>query len=879
VMDLRVRVERDVPIYGHVCQDLALRCISGRVDAAQVRRFAGIVKEQGAQKGQVISDLEVTPEARRVAETTTYMSALTLDELLDQQVRFDNYLDWLETEIKGQGVDCDYVPLGCTWQEEGTLGEGTCPSRYGPEENGIDKYIQLWLLDARKEHLSILGEFGTGKTWCILHTAWTALQDYRQKKQIGLPRPRLPLVIPLRQFARAINIESLLSEFFFRQHEIGVPSYAAFQQLNRMGRLLLLFDGFDEMAVRVDRQKMIDNFWEFARVLVPGSKAILTCRTEHFPEAKEGKALLNAELKASTARLTGERPQFEVVELDKFTEAQIRQVLSRKSSPPTVERIMQNADLRDLARRPLLVGLVREALPDLEQQATVDLSRVYLYAVRRTMERDIESGRTFTSLADKLYFLCELSWEMLSTDRMSLNYRLFPDRIRRLFGPAVREEKELDHWQHALRQNAMLVRNEEGDYFPAHRSFLEFFAAYKFVAELGVLAPEFTELARDRKDVDRSLPPRDYTWSDYFCRELTPSGQIQLVAPLQSFITEDFETARPGKDLTQVDMLPRNAMAMAAAMVTNDPACLDKLCDMAKEGSGQLAWNTLSLLPLLKYVAPKALAQGLVGRAAGHRLKRGVAWALGEIGVASPAVLEQLERTVLDLPAGGPTSPAAWWESAFALEKLGRFGQRKGRQGDEAVRFLIENLPPDCSLDSARAGLLRCLEATDPHQGIINQCDIVTVVRHEAEIDSAALYRDVLSTIDFSSDRLQRRCYFVVWLCGHLRISESLTDVLRACRHPFGSVRNVAVEALGKMGFCTPEVFDALASALDDSYYRTRFHAAWSLAELRPDMSPDQAGFVATRLTAAIGVEEVQDVCKEMVRTRDILIGTLEPSR
>jgi predicted NACHT family NTPase len=29
-----------------------------------------------------------------------------------------------------------------------------------------------------------------------------------------------------------------------------------------MGKLLLIFDGFDEMAARIDRQQMINNFWE-----------------------------------------------------------------------------------------------------------------------------------------------------------------------------------------------------------------------------------------------------------------------------------------------------------------------------------------------------------------------------------------------------------------------------------------------------------------------------------------------------------------------------------------------------------------------------------------------------------------------------------------
>jgi predicted NACHT family NTPase len=97
----------------------------------------------------------------------------------------------------------------------------------------------------------------------------------------------------------------------------------------------------------------------------------------------------------------------------------------------------------------------------------VDMSRVYLYAVRHKMERDIKEERTFTSMADKLYFMCELSWEMLSTDRMSINYREFPDRIRKLFGPAVQEEKDLDHWHYDMMGQTMLIRNAEGDYMGA----------------------------------------------------------------------------------------------------------------------------------------------------------------------------------------------------------------------------------------------------------------------------------------------------------------------------------------------------------------------------------------------------------------------------
>jgi predicted NACHT family NTPase len=342
----------------------------------------------------------------------------------------------------------------------------------------------------------------------------------------------------LRDYAKAVSVESLFSEFFFRKHKLPIPHYEAFEQLNRMGKLLLIFDGFDEMAAKVDRQAMINNFWELAKVVVPGAKVILTCRTEHFPEAQEGRALLNAELQASTAALTGETPQFEVLELEKFNDEQIRQVFSLQAAPATVEQVIGNPQLLDLSRRPVMTELILEALPDIEAGKPVDMSRIYLYAVRRKMERDIKAERTFTSLADKLYFLCELSWEMVSTDQMSLNYRLVPERIRRLFGSVVREEKDLDHWHFDMMGQTMLIRNSEGDYTPAHRSLLEFFVAYKFAAQVGALANDFTELAQAQSHLDEAAAPQNYTWSSYFRRQMDEAGRMVPIAPLKAFASE-----------------------------------------------------------------------------------------------------------------------------------------------------------------------------------------------------------------------------------------------------------------------------------------------------------------------------------------------------
>ncbi|KAB8317041.1 NACHT domain-containing protein, partial [Tolypothrix campylonemoides VB511288] len=536
----------NIPVRRNRYDRILVRGIEGEAGLGDVMALRQSVEAQRTDEGWLVTARRISRAARDEVEKeeNRHLDCYTFDELIDQDADFSGYLDWLETEVKRREIDKKYVSLACTKEEFDPVTKRRIGvSRYDERDGWIDGYLDLWLDDPAKEHISILGEFGTGKTWFAFHYAWTALQRYRDAQKRGVERPRLPLIITLRDYAKALNVENVLAGFFFTQHNIRLNS-EVFDQLNSMGKLLLIFDGFDEMAAKCDRQQMINNFWELAKVVVPGAKVILTCRTEHFPEAKEGRALLNAELQASTAKLTGETPQFEVLELEKFNDEQIRQVLSFQAESTTVEQVMSSPQLLDLARRPVMTELILEALPEIEAGKPVDMSRVYLYAVRRKMERDIKAERTFTSLADKLYFLCELSWEMLSTDQMSLNYRLFPDRIRRLFGDVVQEEKDLDHWHYDMMGQTMLIRDADGDYTPAHRSLLEFFVAYKFAAELGALADDFIELAQAQLYINNDAAPVDYTWSSYFRRQVNETGEILSSAPLRKFASESLEKLR-----------------------------------------------------------------------------------------------------------------------------------------------------------------------------------------------------------------------------------------------------------------------------------------------------------------------------------------------
>ncbi|WP_173036228.1 NACHT domain-containing protein [Phytohabitans flavus] len=497
--------------------------VDGELLAGQVAWALAEKARQGAQGVWLVARRRISTAAERAAEQDGSVLCLTFDDLVDMAADFEPYVDWLDQEVERLGLPDRYVPLSCHRDDP----DGTS-SEYAWGSGGLDKYAERWLDDTAREHLSVLGEFGSGKSWFSLHLAWQLAKLWRAAREERRVRPRLPLLIPLRDYAKAADVAAVVSKFLFERN-IALNE-RVFEYLNRTGRFLLIFDGFDEMAARVDRQTMVANFWELAKVTHPGTKVLLSSRTEHFPDADETRRLLSGEVHAAAAPPEGEKPRFDVVEISPLDDAQIdRMIRGRTADVEVIRLVTGDPGLRDLLRRPVMSDLVLTALPEIRAGGPVDLSHVYLYAIRHKLDEDIKAERTFTSRADKVYFLSELAWEMESTSTLSMHYREFPERLRAYFGAAVAAERDLDHWEHDMRAQTLLNRDAAGQYTPAHRSLLEWFVAYKFAAELGVLGGAFLDLLGT---VSADGAPA--LWSTYFA-DRRPDGTLP---PLSGFTTE-----------------------------------------------------------------------------------------------------------------------------------------------------------------------------------------------------------------------------------------------------------------------------------------------------------------------------------------------------
>ncbi len=482
VTDLNPFDERtlDIKAVNPFEQRLLVRCIGGEINKKDVDELDKLLDRKTPQ-GWLISDTRVSQNARMRASEDNAFEVFTLQEFLKQKV-WKQYFDILESMVEKENIPELYVDIGC-YKE--LLDEQETDREEYPS---LDGYIDDWLIERGKTHLSLLGEFGAGKTWFCRHYAYRQLKRYLKDPA----NQRLPLLITLRDFTKATTSQQLINDALLEQYKLPFvgSAFDAFKEMNRQGKLLLILDGFDEMARQVDYQTVVDNFWELATLVEENSKVILTSRNEYFRWAEESEKIFGGkEFERQTIYLAP--PEFEVLYLKNFTDDQIREVIIKKKGPEEgtkiADRVLSQENLATMAHKPVLVELLLAALEEVNDNILENPAQIYLYATNKLLLRNIETKRTFTTTSDKLYFLCELAWEMIKSEELKIHYTEIPDRINSYFESKIKDQHELDTWDFDLRNQTLLHRNAAGYYEFAHKSLAEYFVAFKFAAELGIL--------------------------------------------------------------------------------------------------------------------------------------------------------------------------------------------------------------------------------------------------------------------------------------------------------------------------------------------------------------------------------------------------------
>ena len=424
----------------------------------------------------VVSSQGFDPDPRKEFEKEG-VDCVTYAELLRELVPLDNYADGLITDYEKHAEE--------RWEGEDWFIRPDLMTDITYERMPALEHLSKWLGEERRNQLVILGDLGTGKTTLASFLAYNLARSFRDDPL----RHPAPVLIPLKEVRKEFSLESIVINHFARRGLRDI-SFSRFEHLVRLGKVILLFDAFDEMADRIRWEDTQSNFRELSRAADWQGKVILTCRTHYFKDRTEqvkaiGQGPKLSETETDLYRELRQRSTAEVVFLQEFDDEKIQGYL-RKARPKDHaadwRKIQEIYNLKDLATRPLLLDMVVKTLPKLKQGEEVNASKLYNVYTNIWIDREESKGRKFNLNRDtKLALMIELAWRMWRDERQAIHYKELVPFLQTLIDDQKIEigDEEIADIASEMQGASFLKRDDNGNFGFMHRSFGEFFVAKK----------------------------------------------------------------------------------------------------------------------------------------------------------------------------------------------------------------------------------------------------------------------------------------------------------------------------------------------------------------------------------------------------------------
>lgn len=290
---------------------------------ARVREFQALLqeaREQNKAESAEIITLKPWSDQAKGAASGSGVKLYTYNQKLAQLINFDNYLNSLIQDFKNDDLSKYYIDLNA---KKRVVSEEDLSLLQEWFLSPVDGYIDSWLKEETVENrIAILGEYGSGKTSFSRHYAYELAKKYKENQE---GKERIPILFNLGRFTKNVDFEDLIVGYLDRNCEVSNPKFSIFKKMNDEGLFLLIFDGFDEMAMQVDFDTIAGNLKEIEKLTESAkSKVLLTSRPEYFISAKE-----EDEIFAPTNLLERKR-RFERLNLISLDESQIISFLQRR---------------------------------------------------------------------------------------------------------------------------------------------------------------------------------------------------------------------------------------------------------------------------------------------------------------------------------------------------------------------------------------------------------------------------------------------------------------------------------------------------------------------------------------------------------------------
>lgn len=323
------------------------------------------------------------------------------DYLLDNLIDFSNYYTYIQEQFEDKEIINGY---NYTLNDVYTLPSCKIKNRNKKEYIDIDNiedYIINWVNEKKdKKQLSILGEYGQGKSVLSQRISYSIIKNNKLTN-------RIPLIIELRgRYPKQYpNSLALLSDWC-SNFSINPK---ALLKLHHAGKLLIIFEGFDEMELIGDYEIRVDHFrklWEFS---TNNSKIIITGRPNFFLNDNELKTLLRTSTEYTNLSYCEE------IYLKRFTLEQITDALrnapneTRTDILAVLNEQSENSSFFDLMSRPsslFLTSIVWKERNISKYKNNINSALVIEEFLKHSYSRQENKGvKSALSIYERAYFM------------------------------------------------------------------------------------------------------------------------------------------------------------------------------------------------------------------------------------------------------------------------------------------------------------------------------------------------------------------------------------------------------------------------------------------------------------------------------------------
>jgi len=331
-----------------------------------------------------------------------------------------------------------------------------------------------WLGADGARFVMLLGDFGRGKTFLLRELARTLPQHLP-----GL----LPVLVELRSLEKAPSLDELLAQHLARHN--AVFDGPKLQYMIRRGRLALLFDGFDELELRVGFDNAADYLTTLLRAATDNAKIVLTSRTQHFHSTAQIRTALGAQVAALAAS--------RVAELEDFTEKQILQFLTQHyggDAQRAQSRFTLLGDVRDLlglSRNPRMLSFIadldeqrlRAVQAEHGQISAAELYRelVDFWLLREAGRHQHRGGLRFLDDKERLVACTALALRLWATTALTIPVADLTAQVSARLTRLAERGYTADQAAHTVGSGTLLVRTPEGEFAFVHQSVMEWLVA------------------------------------------------------------------------------------------------------------------------------------------------------------------------------------------------------------------------------------------------------------------------------------------------------------------------------------------------------------------------------------------------------------------